>query len=78
MRSTVWKRPSFIDVTTLVIGAALAISFSGFLAWKVGELPLIIIVVACSQLMVYALYEDACASRKLDLQADDRRSGARG
>lgn len=71
MRATVRKRPSFIDITTLVVGAALAISFSGFLAWKVAQLPLIMIVAACSVLMVYALYDDARASEKRELQADD-------
>ena len=71
MRATVRKRPSFIDITTLVVGAALAISFSGFLAWEVAQLPLIMIVAACSVLMVYALYDDARVSEKRELEADD-------
>lgn len=48
-----------IDLISLILGAALAISFVGFLAWKIGALPLQAIVVVCVALMVYALYDDA-------------------
>jgi hypothetical protein len=48
-----------IEFVALLIAAPLAISFAGFLAWKVAALPLIIIVAICSGLMVYALYDDA-------------------
>ena len=38
---------------------------------EVAQLPLITIVAACSVLMVYALYDDARASEKRELHADD-------
>jgi hypothetical protein len=48
-----------MELVALLIAAPLAISFAGFLAWKVAAPPLIIIVAICSGLMVYALCDDA-------------------
>jgi len=41
-----------------IIGAVAAITYVGFLAYKVGALPLIIVVVLCLGLMVYSFYDD--------------------
>lgn len=60
-----------IDVAARIIGAGLAILFVGFLALRIAELPLTVIVVACSLLMVYALYDDA---RPSDLKRSQRRA----
>jgi hypothetical protein len=58
MRSTGRGTRATIDVIAPIVGAALAISFVGFLAWKVGALPLQGIVAICVALMVYALFDD--------------------
>jgi hypothetical protein len=46
-----------------VIGALGAIAYVGFFAYKVGELPLTIIVTICLALMVYAFYDDTRRDR---------------
>ena len=47
-----------MNIVANVVGAVAAISFVGYFAYKVGELPLIIIVAVCLGLMIYAFYED--------------------
>jgi hypothetical protein len=58
------EAPATIDLIAVAIGATLATAFVGFLAWKVGALPLQIIVVICIFLMIYALYEDVRAPKQ--------------
>jgi membrane protease YdiL (CAAX protease family) len=64
MRRTVWRINLVTDIIALVVGATLAISFVGFLAWKVEALPLDVIVTVCAVLMVYALYDDALGRKQ--------------
>ena len=48
-----------IQFASLLIAIVLAVTFAGFLAWKVDAAPLIVIVTACMALMIYGLYNDA-------------------
>ncbi|MGY3622542.1 hypothetical protein [Bradyrhizobium sp. USDA 10063] len=53
-----------LDIIASVLGAGLAISYVGFLAWKVAATPLMIIVGFCTLLMLYALYDDVAAKHR--------------
>jgi uncharacterized membrane protein YeaQ/YmgE (transglycosylase-associated protein family) len=48
-----------------VVGAALAILFAGFLAFKIDKLPLILIVVAVLALMIYSFFDDIRNDQKI-------------
>lgn len=41
-----------------IVGALGAITYIGYFAYKVNELPLSVIVVVCLCLMVYSFYDD--------------------
>jgi hypothetical protein len=47
-----------INIIANIFGALGAIVFVGFFAYKVNQLPLIIIVVVCLALMLYSFYDD--------------------
>jgi Flp pilus assembly protein TadB len=47
-----------VNILANIFGAAGAIVFIGYFAYKVDEPPLIIIVVLCLALMVYSFYDD--------------------
>ena len=47
-----------VDLIANLIGALGSITFVGFLAYRIGALPLSIIVVATLCLMVYSFYDD--------------------
>ena len=47
-----------VNIFANIFGAAGAVVFVGFLAYKVNEPPLTVIVVVCLALMVYSFYDD--------------------
>lgn len=47
-----------INIIASIFGAAGAIIFVGFFAYKVDQPPLTIIVVCCLALMLYSFYDD--------------------
>ena len=47
-----------LQFVSLFIATILAVLFVGFLAWKVGAAPLVVIVALCLALMVYGLYSE--------------------
>jgi hypothetical protein len=47
-----------VNLLANIIGAAGAIIYVGFFAYKVDALPLIVIVTCCLALMVYSFYDD--------------------
>jgi hypothetical protein len=47
-----------INIVANIFGALGAIVFVGFFAYKVNQLPLIIIVIFCLALMLYSFYDD--------------------
>jgi len=50
-------------IAASVIGALGAIAFVGYLAYRIEELPLTIIVIVCLSLMVYSFYDDMRTDR---------------
>lgn len=49
-----------------IFGVLGAIAFVGYFAYRVGELPLTIIVIVCLGLMVYSFYDDMRRERAVE------------
>ena len=60
-----------INIFSCVIGAAGAIVYVGFFAYKVEAPPLIIIVAGCLSLMVYSFYDDLREERANRVRASN-------
>jgi hypothetical protein len=62
-RANGWK--AVVNILANVFGALGAIVFVGFLAYKIDQLPLTVIVVFCLALMVYSFYDDMINDRTI-------------
>jgi len=54
-----------VNLVAHIVGALAGIVYVGFFAYKVGQLPLTIIVVACLAVMVYSFYDDIRRDRTI-------------